>query len=102
METKESKIKSLLRELEELRSDTTNEEEARKLRRQKADLENRLKEQAEEVDELTGQIQVLYRYLYLSRYLHIYINIYRCWSLPRSAWSGRWRSSTPSTRSSSR
>ena len=69
METKESKIKSLLRELEELRSDTTNEEEARKLRRQKADLENRLKEQAEEVDELTGQIQVLYRYLNLSRYI---------------------------------
>ena len=69
METKESKIKSLLRELEELRSDTTNEEEARKLRRQKADLENRLKEQAEEVDELTGQIQVLYRYLNLSRYM---------------------------------
>merc|ERR1719189_1749238 len=34
VETKESKIKSLLRELEELRSDTTNEEEARKLRRQ--------------------------------------------------------------------
>ena len=100
METKESKIKSLLRELEELRSDTTNEEEARKLRRQKADLENRLKEQAEEVDELTGQIQVLYRYIYLDIYNNIYI--YRCWSPPRSAWSGRWRSSRPSTRSSSR
>ena len=65
VETKESKIKSLLRELDELRSDTTNEEEARKLRRQKADLENRLKEQGEEVEELTGQIQVRYRYLHI-------------------------------------
>ena len=59
MEQKESKIKSLLRELEELRSDTSNEEEARKLKRQKADLENRLREQAEEIDELSGQVQVL-------------------------------------------
>ena len=75
METKESKIKSLLRELDELRSDTTNEEEARKLRRQKADLENRLKEQGEEVEELTGQIQVLFRYLYLSRYVSAIISI---------------------------
>ena len=59
VEQKESKIKSLLRELEELRSDTSNEEEARKLKRQKADLENRLREQAEEIDELSGQVQVL-------------------------------------------
>ena len=59
VEQKESKIKSLLRELEELRSDTSNEEEARKLKRQKADLENRLREQAEEIDELSGQVQVI-------------------------------------------
>ena len=102
METKESKIKSLLRELDELRSDTTNEEEARKLRRQKADLENRLKEQGEEVEELTGQIQVRYRYLYLSRYISDIISIPRFWNPPRSAWRGRWRSSSPSIRSSSR
>ena len=48
-----------MRELEDMRNDTTNEEEARKLKRQKQDLENRLKEQGEEIDELTGQIQVL-------------------------------------------
>ena len=59
VETKETKIKSLMRELEDMRNDTTNEEEARKLKRQKQDLENRLKEQGEEIDELTGQIQVL-------------------------------------------
>lgn len=59
VETKETKIKGLLRELDDLRNDTTNEDEARKLKRQKQDLENRLKEQAEEIDELTGQVQVL-------------------------------------------
>ena len=59
VETKDTKIKSLVRELDELRNDTTNEEEARKLKRQRQDLENRLKEQGEEIDELTGQIQVL-------------------------------------------
>ena len=48
----------MMRDLEELRNDTTNEEEARKLKRQKQDLENRLREQAEEIDELTGQVQV--------------------------------------------
>ena len=45
--------------MDDLRNDTTNEDEARKLKRQKQDLENRLKEQAEEIDELTGQVQVL-------------------------------------------
>merc|ERR1719232_2213861 len=59
LETKDAKVKSLVRELDELRNDTTNEEESRKLKRQKQDLENRLKEQADEIDELTGQIQVL-------------------------------------------
>ena len=59
VETKETKIKSLMRELEDMRNDTTNEEEARKLKRQKQDLETRLKEQGEEIDELTGQIQML-------------------------------------------
>ena len=59
VETKDAKVKSLVRELDELRNDTTSEEESRKLKRQKQDLENRLKEQAEELDELTGQIQVL-------------------------------------------
>jgi len=59
VETKETKIKGLLRELDDLRNDTSCEDEARKLKKQKQDLENRLKEQAEEIDELTGQIQVL-------------------------------------------
>ena len=59
VETKDAKVKSLVRELDELRNDTASEEESRKLKRQKQDLENRLKEQAEELDELTGQIQVL-------------------------------------------
>ena len=59
VETKDAKVKSLVRELDDLRNDTTSEEESRKLKRQKQDLENRLKEQAEELDELTGQIQVL-------------------------------------------
>merc|ERR1719151_397860 len=57
VETKDAKVKSLVRELDELRNDTTSEEESRKLKRQKQDLENRLKEQSEELDELTGQIQ---------------------------------------------
>ena len=54
VETKETKIKGLLRELDDLRNDTSCEDEARKLKKQKQDLENRLKEQAEEIDELTG------------------------------------------------
>ena len=42
---KENKIKSLMRELEELKNDQTMEEENRKFKKQKMDLENRLKEQ---------------------------------------------------------
>ena len=42
---KESKVKSLMRELDDMKNDQTMEEEARKFKRQKLDLENRLKEQ---------------------------------------------------------
>ena len=56
---KESKIKSLMRELDDMKNDQTMEEEARKFKRQKIDLENRLKEQVDELDELNSQIQVL-------------------------------------------
>ena len=56
---KESKIKSLMRELDDMKNDQTMEEEARKFKRQKNDLENRLKEQVDELDELNSQIQVL-------------------------------------------
>ena len=42
---KEHKIKSLMRELEDLKNDQTMEEENRKFKKQKIDLENRLKEQ---------------------------------------------------------
>ena len=43
---KENKIKSLMRELEDMKNDQTMEDEARKFKKQKMDLENRLKEQA--------------------------------------------------------
>ena len=43
---KENKIKSLMRELEDMKNDQTMEEETRKFKKQKMDLENRLKEQA--------------------------------------------------------
>ena len=72
---KESKIKSLMRELDDMKNDQTMEEEARKFKRQKLDLENRLKEQViisreksevfqlylqvDELDELNSQIQIL-------------------------------------------
>ena len=43
---KENKIKSLMRELKDMKNDQTMEDEARKFKKQKMDLENRLKEQA--------------------------------------------------------
>jgi len=59
VETKEGKIRSLSNEINDLQDNTVNEEEVRRLKRQKQDLENRLKDQVEELDELSGQVQIL-------------------------------------------
>merc|ERR1719297_330468 len=57
MDTLRQEKSKLTDEIHTLRLDVETKE--RKIRSQKADLENRLKEQGEEVEELTGQIQVL-------------------------------------------
>lgn len=59
LEYKDEKINSLNKEIEELSSGGANEEEVTILKRQKADLENRLKDQEEELDDLAGQVQLL-------------------------------------------
>merc|ERR1711915_1142241 len=47
VETKEGKIRSLSNEINDLQDNTVNEAEVRRLKRQKQDLENRLKDQVE-------------------------------------------------------
>ncbi len=59
LEYKEEKISSLSKEIDELSAGGASEEELTSLKRQKADLENRLKDQEEELDDLAGQVQML-------------------------------------------
>jgi len=59
VETKDSKIRSLSNEIDELQNNSVNEEEVKRLKRQKQDLDGRLKDQLEEIDDLAGQVQVL-------------------------------------------
>ena len=59
MDYKEEKINSLTKEIEELNAGGASEEEVTILKRQKQDLENRLKDQEEELDDLAGQVQML-------------------------------------------
>jgi len=59
VEAKDSKIRSLSNEMDELQNNSVNEEEVKRLKRQKQDLDGRLKDQLEEIDDLAGQVQVL-------------------------------------------
>ena len=59
LDYKEVKINSLTKEIEELNAGGASEEEVTILKRQKQDLENRLKDQEEELDDLAGQVQML-------------------------------------------
>ena len=59
LDYKEEKINSLTKEIEELSHGGASEEEIASLKRQRADLDNRLKDQEEELDDLAGQVQML-------------------------------------------
>jgi len=59
VEYKQDKITSLGREVTELETRGANDEEVARLKKQKADLEGRLREQEEELDDLAGQVQNL-------------------------------------------
>ncbi|XP_067640529.1 unconventional myosin-XVIIIa isoform X6 [Eurosta solidaginis] len=59
LELKEEKLTSLQRELEEMTFGGSTEEEIAQLRRSKNELDRRVKEQEEELDEMAGQVQLL-------------------------------------------
>lgn len=59
MELKEQKVNGLNRELQELTFNGSTEEEVAALKRSKHQLENKLKDQEEELDDLAGQVQLL-------------------------------------------
>ena len=60
LDFKDEKIGALNKELEELQvGGGASEEEVSSLKRQKHDLEMRLKDQEEELDDLAGQVQML-------------------------------------------
>jgi myosin-18 len=59
LDFKEEKINSLNKEIEDLANGGASEEEVTILKRQRADLENRLRDQEEELDDLAGQVQML-------------------------------------------
>jgi len=58
LDFKEEKISALQRELEEMTFGGGTEEEIAHLKRSKMDMEKRVKEQEEELDEMAGQVQV--------------------------------------------
>ncbi|KAL9871623.1 myosin heavy chain-like isoform 1-T1 [Glossina fuscipes fuscipes] len=59
LDLKEEKLSSLQRELEEMTFGGSTEEEIAQLRRSKNELDRRVKEQEEELDEMAGQVQLL-------------------------------------------
>merc|ERR1711962_1029890 len=59
IEYKSDQILRLGREMSELEGRGAGEEEVARLKKQKTDLENRLREQEEELDDLAGQVQQL-------------------------------------------
>merc|ERR1711892_1066212 len=59
VETKDGKIRNLSNEIDDLRNNTVNEEELKRVKRQKQDIDNRLKDQIEDMDDLSGQVQEL-------------------------------------------
>merc|ERR1711970_933901 len=59
VEFKDDKIGSLSRVLDELDNAGANEGEVKNLKKQKADLDTRLRDQEDELDDLAGQVQLL-------------------------------------------
>jgi myosin-18 len=59
LDYKEETINSLNKEIEDLQHGGATDEEVAGLKRQKADLDGRLKDQEEELDDLAGQVQML-------------------------------------------
>merc|ERR1711913_203096 len=59
LELKEEKVSSLNRELDDLNSSGKIEEEVATLKKAKHELELRIKDQEEELDDLAGQVQML-------------------------------------------
>lgn len=59
LDLKEEKLTSLQLELEEMAFGGGTEEEVANLKRSKMDLDRRVKEQEEELDEMAGQVQLL-------------------------------------------
>merc|ERR1711892_599977 len=59
VETKDGKIRNLSNEIDDLQNNTVNEEELKRVKRQKQDIDNRLKDQIEEMNDLSGQVQEL-------------------------------------------
>lgn len=59
LEMKEDKVHALNKELDDLSFDTKGEEEVALLKRAKHELEKRVKEQEEELDDQAGQLQIL-------------------------------------------
>ena len=57
VEYKEDKITSLGKEMVELEARGAAEDEVARLKKQKQDLESRLRDQEEEMDDLAGQVQ---------------------------------------------
>ena len=57
VEYKEDKITSLGKEMAELEARGAAEDEVARLKKQKQDLESRLRDQEEEMDDLAGQVQ---------------------------------------------
>lgn len=66
LESKEEKLASVQRELEDLTFGGKTEEEIGALKRIKHDLENKCHDQEEELDELAGQVQVR-NYIFIMR-----------------------------------
>ena len=58
VEYKEDKITSLGKEMVELEARGAAEDEVARLKKQKPDLESRLRDQEEELDDLAGQVKL--------------------------------------------
>ena len=59
IEYKDDKISNLTKQLEEMENSSVTEDEVRVLKKQKHDLDSRLRDQEEELDDLASQVQLL-------------------------------------------
>jgi len=59
IEYKDDKISNLTKQLEEMENSSVTEDEVRGLKKQKHDLDSRLRDQEEELDDLASQVQLL-------------------------------------------